>query len=230
MHMKESINVATDRSRARVLAVVGAAVLGVAAYCRLIGPRLLTWGTTPDELRRAWPGDELLASPPYQATRAITIRATPAEIWPWLMQLGQDRGGFYSYDWLENLFGADIHSIDQLIPGLEDRRVGDVVWLGRPDRYGEMVKNVVAIVQPHRALVLVNAQDAKALAIGGRARRWTWAFILEPAGERTTRLIVRSRGQCFNHLIAPIHFLMEHKMLQGIRERAERFARPAPPR
>lgn len=217
-----------QRWRASALTAL-VAVAGLAAYCGLVRPRLLTWGATPDELQRTWPGDELLANPPYQATRAITIRATPAEVWPWLMQLGQDRGGFYSYDWLENLLGADIHSADQLIPGLADRRMGDAVWLGSADRYGDRVKNVVAMIEHERAMVLVDAQDARTLASGGRARRWTWAFILEPAGQRSTRLIVRSRGRCFNQLIAPIHFLMEHKMLRGIKGRAERCARSGQP-
>src|SRR5690349_9989833 len=95
-----------------LLGVVVGLTIAVVVYIALVRPWHMRWGATDDEVRRPLPGDELVARPKALATHAITIRAPAAEIWPWLVQFGQGRGGFYSYDWLENLFGCDIHNVD----------------------------------------------------------------------------------------------------------------------
>ena len=132
-------------STASALAVVGASLVAAAGAYRLVArPWHLRWGATDAELARRWPGDELLPRPRTRAVRALTIAAPPERVWPWIMQVGRDRGGFYSYTWLENLIGADIHNVDRLIPGLEDRRPGDTVWMGPEDRFGGQARMVVA--------------------------------------------------------------------------------------
>ena len=132
------------RSIVGVTAVVGAG----AAYLLLARPRHLRWGATDEESSAPLPGDELIASPDLTATRAITVRAAVEEVWPWIAQLGQGRGGFYSYDILENLVGCGIHSADRILPEWQTIQVGDEVKL-HPE-----VPLEVAVVLPGRALVL----------------------------------------------------------------------------
>ena len=106
------------RRLAGAIAIGGAA----AAYTLLARPRHLRWGTTGQEADEALPGDNLIAKADLTATRAITIRAPADQAWPWIAQLGQGRGGFYSYDFLENVVGCDIHSADRIVPEWQDVR------------------------------------------------------------------------------------------------------------
>jgi hypothetical protein len=170
------------------------------------------------------PGDELTPEPRFQSTRAITIDAPPEDVWPWLVQLGYGRGGFYSYDILENaftrLFGMDAHyqSIDEIRPELQTLRVGDFVpaapreW--REGKYADKVGWTVKRLEAPRVMALEN---------------WG-AFVLEPLDGERTRLIVRTRGgRRRRDTVAYLpwevpHFIMERKMLYGIKERAERRA------
>jgi hypothetical protein len=188
------------------------------AYWFGLRPWHIRWGTRDAELSRALPGDAIVPHPRKSSTRAITIHAPAAAIWPWLVQIGQGRGGLYSYDWLENLAGCDIHSADRVIPALQELREGDIVRLG-PEGYPAYQ---VAAVEPGRALVL--GGDASEL------EAHSWAFVLEPVDEQTTRLLVRSRDDypptLANFLIwrvitEPLHFVMERKMMLGIKQRAE---------
>jgi hypothetical protein len=188
------------------------------AYWFGLRPRHIRWGTTDAELSRALPGDAIVPHPRKSSTRAITIYAPAEAIWPWLAQIGQGRGGLYSYDGLENLAGCDIHSTDRVIPELQDLRAGDTVRLG-PEGYPAYR---VAAVEPDRALVLDGNES--------NMEAHSWVFVLEPINEQTTRLIVRSRDDypptLANFLIwraitEPLHFVMERKMLLGIKQRAE---------
>src|SRR6266542_263677 len=126
-------------------ATMGAAV---AAYLLLARRRQLQWGATDQEANGPLPGDDLIASPDLTATRAITIRTSADRAWPWIAQLGQGRGGFYSYDFLENLLGCDIHSADHIVSEWQDVAVGDDVRLF-PD--GPLT---VAVLEPARSLVI----------------------------------------------------------------------------
>ena len=134
----------------RRAAAAGAAVIGtaVAGYIRLVRRWQLRWGATDEECDTALPGDDLIANPDLVATRAITVPAAADQVWPWIAQLGQGRGGFYSYDALENLVGCHIHSADQIVPEWQDINVGDQVKLHPEVGLG------VAVVEPGRALVL----------------------------------------------------------------------------
>jgi hypothetical protein len=179
--------------------------------------RLLRWGATDEEIAGPQPGDDLISAC-VTATRAITIRRTPDAIWPWIAQLGQGRGGFYSYDSLENLLGFDIHSAERVVPEWQQLEVGDEV------RLAATVGLKAAIVDPGRALVLEGSLPI--------ARRppfdSTWAFILSGQPDGTTRLLSRERYG-YKRWWAPlvveptqaISFVMSRKMLLGIRDRAE---------
>ncbi|MCP3964119.1 MAG: hypothetical protein GY719_40330 [bacterium] len=218
---------------AKHLALAGTA--GLASYVFVLRPWHLKWGATRSEVTGPQPGDGIVERPRIEATRAITIRAPTAEVWPWLVQIGQGRGGFYSYDWLENLMGLEIHSADRILPELQDLEIGDILPNG-PETPDEGV--VVADLEPERALILhgtlVPGQTMKDYPIHydettPRWMDWTWGFILDPLGEDTTRLIARFRmdyrglqsAMMLHLLLEPSHFVMERKMLLGIKERAE---------
>jgi hypothetical protein len=219
-----------------MLGAGAASLAGAAAatYWLVARPWHLRWGATADEVLRQWPGDELVARPGARAVRAVTIDAPPPRVWPWIMQVGRDRGGFYSYSWLENLIGADIHNVDRLMPGLDDRRAGDTVWMGPPDRFGGEARMVVARVVRERAMVLVMPADAERVATEGRAREGVWSFALEPVGEDATRLVMlslageaRSPSRRVADLVfwEPAHFVMERRMMLTIKRLAEGTAR-----
>jgi hypothetical protein len=194
------------------------AATAVAAY-GLAGRRWqLRWGASRHEVTASLPGDDLVADPDLVATRAITIRARPADVWPWVVQLGQNRGGFYSYDALENLVGCQIHSADRIVPAWQDVTVGDPVNLA-PE-----VALTVAMVDPPQAFVLSGG-----VPMGETAPPYdfSWAFVLD-GQDRTTRLIVRERYAYARWwtplLVEPVElvsFLMHQKMLRGLRDRAE---------
>lgn len=206
----------------RVLAWIFAAVVGVIALDRLYRccarDRVLTWGATREEAARPLPGDELLDPADIVATRAITIDAPASAIWPWLVQMGPGRGGAYTYDWIENLFGLDIHSADRIHQEWQDLEVGDVMRSGK-GKLGMRVE----ILEPERIL-----------SIRSEAGDWVWTFALVPENG-STRLISRNRiamggaaaGQRLGMLVMePGSLVMERKMLLGIKQRAERLSRP----
>jgi hypothetical protein len=192
----------------------------------LVQERSLRWGATDEETRVALPGDELLPDADLTATRAVTVRATADAVWPWIAQLGQGRGGFYSYDFLENLVGCDIRSADRIIPEWQAVKVGDQVKL-HPE-----VGLLVALVVPERALVLRGGVPM------GRTQPpydFTWAFVLRAGPAGANRLVVRERYRYSRRwaplLVEPVElisFVMSQRMLRGIRERAERVP-PIPP-
>jgi hypothetical protein len=189
--------------------VAFAGTMATLAYGLRVRPWILAWGTAEDELQKSLPGDELVPDPGNESTRAVTIEAPVEEVWPWLAQIGQDRGGFYSYGWLENLAGCRMRNADRIHPDWQERDVGETVFL-HPANGLE-----VSLFEPKRVLAL---------------KGWG-VFLLEPLDERRTRLIARGRGQpglasvAYTLLLEIPHFVMERKMLLGIKERAERAAR-----
>jgi hypothetical protein len=186
------------------LALLGAAA--TALYALVIRPWHLRWGAEPQDEERELPGDELLPKAGTQILHAVTIDAPVEEVWPWLAQLGQDRGGFYSYEWLENLAGCDMKNADHIHPEWQHRELGETVHL-----------------HPAGGLTVSVFEPGRALGLEG------WGtFALEPVGAGRTRLIVRGgvpRGVAavaYGVLMEIPHFLMERRMLLGIKERAER--------
>lgn len=188
-----------------------AGTVACATYAVAIHPWLRTWGADADELEKPLPGDDLVLGNASQTTRAVTIDASVDEVWPWLAQIGQDRGGLYSYEWLENLAGCRMRNAASVHPEWQERDIGDTVFL----HWAHGLK--VARFEPKRMLALEG---------------WG-AFVLEPLTGDRTRLIARGRMKggparwLYTVLLEIPHFLMERKMLLGIRDRAESMQEPA---
>jgi hypothetical protein len=206
--------------------VAGVSVIGgvAAAYILVVRPWHLRWGATGQESRESLPGDDLIADPDLTATRAIPIRTAADQVWPWIAQLGQGRGGFYSYDFLENLVGCDIHSADRIESEWQDVGVGDQV------RLAPKVGLAVAFLERGRSLVLRGG-----IPVGNTAPPYdfTWAFVLRDEPDGTTRLLVRERYAYTRSwarlLVEPaeaVSFVMSRKMLRGLRNRTENTAAP----
>jgi hypothetical protein len=199
------------------LVLLGAAVVGTAvAYAAVVRRWHLTWGATDAEVAAPLPGDEVIPTPDLTSTRAITIAAPAGDVWPWLAQIGQGRGGFYSYDTLENLVArCDIHSADTIVDEWQAVGVGDAVHL-----HPELALTVDR-VEPGRALVLRG--DA-----GEAPYAFTWAFVLHDVPGGATRLLMRERygyargwAGAVAEPVQAVSFVMSQKMLRGIRDRAE---------
>jgi len=210
----------SKRTRAAAFGGLGVgAVLaaGLGAYPLIFRRWCLTWGARPDEASAKLPGDELLPGAGIVSTRAITIDAPLAAVWPWLVQMGSGRGGVYTYDWIENLFGLEMHSTRQILPQFQDVKAGDEFPLG-PGRPAMRV----AVCDPERTFTLRFADG-----------NWVWIFALS-AEDGHTRLISRNRiaavgawpTRLFGMLVMePGSLIMERKMLLGIKDRAEELAR-----
>lgn len=196
--------------------------LGYVGAAVVLRPWHTTWGTTEAERRMRLPGDDIVPDARYRMDHALTIAAPADSVWPWLAQLGQDRGGFYSYDWLERAVGDDVHNADRIHPEWQDRAVGDLVRATQPDylggTFGRDLGWRILEWQPPRAMVLEG---------------WG-AFVLRPQADGTTRLHIRLRGDGRPSLAGvvlgpagllvfePAHFVMERGMMRGIKARAER--------
>jgi hypothetical protein len=184
--------------------------------------RYLGWGATCDELRTTLPGDGLLASAEITATRAITIAAPPEAVWPWIVQLGQGKGGFYTYDLLENLVGCNIHSAHRIVPAWQELAVGSEVRL-HPE-----IGLRVAELLPGTAMVLRGGVPRGRIP---PPYDFTWAFVVREREDGSTRLVVRERYRYLRRwsalLVEPVQvvsFVMSERMLRGIRLRAQRPA------
>ncbi len=195
------------------LAAGGAAAF--ALYRWVIRPWHLRWGATDEEARRAMPGDDLVPKPDIAFTRAITINAPARTVWPWLVQMGYRRAGWYSYDRFDN-DGIHVHRI---IPELQTLAVGDVMLTGPGGGFR------VEAIEPGRLLVLKIDR-----ASVGQDLDMSCVITLDPIDEQHTRLLLRLRSR-FNGLAEKVwgrvlfdagDFVMMRKMLLGIQERAER--------
>jgi len=188
-------------------------------YILVIRPWMLAWGSTTEERTRSLPGDAFVPNPTHTTTHAVTIAAPASQVWPWLVQMGQDRAGFYTHNWVERLLASGIPDVHELHPEWQSLRVGDLVRTNRELRPGHPLGWTVLSVEPNRALVL----GSKVLPKG------TYSFVLEQPSETATRLIVRDRAvwswwqrPFMVLLFEPLHTYMETGVLKGIRGRAER--------
>jgi hypothetical protein len=171
-----------------------------------------------------------MPDPVTQSTHAITIHAPADQVWSWIAQIGQDRGGFYSYTPLENLAGAEMKNADEIHPEWQQRVVGEKVWLGAPAKFDGKAHMIVARWIPGRAIVMVAAVDWERIRSGKSADHSMWSLIVEPQSPKSCRLIARSlggsgfttAGKAANFAFwEPAHFIMERGMLLGIKSRAE---------
>jgi len=195
--------------------LIGAGLAAAAAFLyRALRRPVLEWGATEAEAVARLPGDELLEDADGVATRAITIDAPAAAVWPWIAQMGPSpRGGAYTYDWIENLLGLDMHSADEVLSEFQDPQVGDGFGYGANRMRFERV-------EPGRVLATRSADG-----------NWVWSFVLDER-DGQTRLISRNRfrlPRLRDRLgmipMEPGSLVMERKMLKGIKQRAERLAR-----
>lgn len=220
---------------AAAVAVGGLTALTTAAtvYTFIVRPRILRWGATEDEVRASLPGDWLVPHPKLDATLAVMVNATPAQIWPWIVQIGCNRAGWYSYDKLDN---AGIPSAERILPEFQKLAVGDRV----PATPDGRLEFPVQVLEPGRALTLGGTMDPRTGRDVDPAdpnvaeyfnAAWTLA-LQEEAGGRT-RLLARLRADAkprrylplLHGALLPAFFIMQRRMLEGIKERAERTAR-----
>ena len=191
----------------RAVAVLVLAGLGYRLFLRR---PVLTWGATPDEADARLPGDELLERADGIATRAISVDAPPSAVWPWIAQMGPSpRGGAHTYDWIENLLGLNMHSVDEVLPEFQHPRIGDAIGYGR------------------NRMRLERVEPEHVLAWRSTDGNWVWTFVLEQQ-DGPTRLISRNRFRLPTLAarvgmvpMEPASLVMERKMLAGIRRRAE---------
>ena len=195
--------------------VKGILVLSAAGYMywRRWRAWVLTWGATREEAAYRLPGDELLEDADGISTRAIDVSAPASAVWPWLVQMGPSpRGGAYTYDWIENLLGLDMHSADRVLPEFQHPKLGDAIGYGS-----------------NRMRIELLERD-RALAWRSEDGNWVWSFVLREENG-VTRLISRNRfrlptlaARIAMFPMEPGSLVMERKMLLGIKERAERLA------
>lgn len=207
----------TTRASLRLALVLGPITAAAVLYRLLLRRPILNWGATDAEANARLPGDELLEHADGIATRAITIDAPASAVWPWIAQLGPaPRGGAYTYDWIENLLGLNMHSTDRVLPDYQHPQVGETLGYGKNRMRFERV-------EPRRVLSS-RSEDGN----------WVWSFVLDEH-DGQTRLISRNRFR-LPSLIArigmlpmePASLVMERKMLRGIKQRAERLAADGP--
>lgn len=206
------------RARAALgaLPIIG---IGVSVYLQVIRPWQLRWGATDDEVRRAMPGDEIVTRPTFNATRAVTVEAPPSRIWPWIVQIGFGRAGWYTYDLLDNLGRP---SATRIIPELQHLQAGDLVsfyqGIGAPEGVGLTVK----ALQPERWVLWWD----------DKTQDTTWMWALDPVDEQRTRLVTRVRMRyrwtrpsiLFGLLVEFADLVMMRKCLLGIKQRTESLA------
>jgi hypothetical protein len=199
--------------RRRLFAIASLA----AGYALVIRPRILNAGSTLQERTRSLPGDDLEPDAAYVTTRAVTIGAPAAAVWPWLVQMGQDRAGFYTHNWVERLLQSGIPDTREIRPEWQHLEVGDLMRTNR-DIGGKPVGWPVAMVDPGRSLVVTS----------NRMPTGTYAFVVDPIDQRTSRLIVRDRARWkpaewpfAAFVYEPLHGYMESGLVSGIKRRAE---------
>ena len=213
---------------AAIAIVIFAALLF--AYLYIIRPWHLHWGATHLDRIAVLPGDALSPYASAVVTHAVNIDAPAEAVWRWLVQIGQERGGFYSYTFLENLIGCDMRNTSCIVPEWQQRAIGDTVWFGSPKRFGGRARMIAAIVEPMRSLVLATPADWELIRAGKEGLDTTWALALQRKGVNATRLIARLRSAAnislWQRVVIllfwePAHFVMERKMLLRIKELAE---------
>jgi hypothetical protein len=195
--------------------LIGLAILAVIIIAALI-PWMDRWGATDDEIAASFPADELVPSPAITYTRAVTVKASPEEIYPWIVQLGAERGGMYSYEWFEtDILQCELINADRIHEEWQGLKVGDKVKMCPREGWGPPAYEV-AFMETGRALVIGHQENGK----------WgdIWQFILVPQADGTTRLILRSRDMKSGiwNVIRPGEFIMSRGMMLGIKERAEK--------
>jgi hypothetical protein len=211
----------------KLLLVLVALVAALGVSFTLLTPWMDRWGATQTEISTYFPGDELVPEPTSFVNRAVTIQAAPEQVYPWLVQLGAEKGGMYSYEWLEtNILRCPLVNADRIHPEWQDLQVGDEMKMC-PGDFGPPAYQVVQL-HPNRAIVLGHQEHGQWVDL--------WQLVLLPQPDGSTRLVQRTRTMMAGGLWTLIHpgvFIMERGMLLGIKERAEsglpvEFTSPTP--
>jgi hypothetical protein len=215
--------------RTAVLALVLVAV--VATFLFVVRPWYLRWGATEEEFGRALPGDSILGEAAVQETRALTINAPVERVWPWIAQIGQDRGGFYSFDLLENLVGCEMPTDDRLRPEKQSWALNDKFWMYPPHKAGGIGFATLRVYERGRVLGFGTRAMGTPLYA---PENGSWTFVLESLDGSNTRLLIRGRGApgrslggtIFDRMIfEPAHFAMERRMMIGLKQLVEHGSR-----
>jgi hypothetical protein len=198
------------RARRRIVTALAVSVVVAGFYAVLYSPPVYQWGSSAQERVAPMAGDDIVTNPSMVATRSVTIAAPASEVWPWLVQMGVDRAGFYTFDWAERLFGDPMHNADTIAPQWQDLAVGDFVHPFPPER-GLPSWRVRELV-PQRALVLATDDSS-----------WSWATELRPSSDSHTRLVTRMRGQrtALSVVLDPADLIVFPRVLVGLKQRAE---------
>jgi hypothetical protein len=214
------------------LITVGAGIAAASIYLRVFLPWQRKWGASGEEAHRTLTGDDQIPHPDTQWTRAITVQAKSAAVWPWIAQIGHGRGGYYSYPWLERLMGLRAAFRDQINPAWQQLKEGDRIP-AEPDGSGYRV----ITVEPGRTLLLGVRENDEGVSwnFARLYRAFTWVFVLEEIDTEHTRLITRMRAQTrHSPLVALANFFIDfgafflkRQMLLGIKQRAERLTEQA---
>ncbi len=201
----------------KYIGILAGLTLLVLIVITAITPWMDRWGATDEEIAATFPGDELLPEPASFINRAITIDAPPEHIYPWIVQLDANKGGWYSYTWLESLMNCPMVNADRIHPEWQDLQVGDEVHMcpnePAPPPY------IVAQIHPNQAIVMGHQEDGKWVDL--------YQFVIVPQPDGSSRLVLRTRTIMVGGIWTIIHpgtFIMERGMLYGIKERAERLA------
>lgn len=198
----------------------------LAVYALWVRPRMLTWGATPEEVIRAYPGDEFLRDPDGGATMATVLPAPPERAWHWLVQMGGGRGGWYSWDWLDN---SREPSAGRIVPGWQNLEEGQHL-------NGPASRWTVVVVEPNRTLVLRSSyglppghsSDSPSGLLPRAHLEGIWGFYLRPAPGGQTRLVIRTRSRGRPRLVTrpfgllagePVHFIMQTRQFRNLRTR-----------
>jgi hypothetical protein len=211
---------------------VATVVLGGIAAMALGARWHRMWGATDEEAAERLPGDGLVPVAEHQTTRATTIDRSPTDVWPWLAQMGQGRGGLYTYEWIENALGAQIRNLDRIDPELQDLKVGDSIRLTPEVYLGRLPGQFYRVEEVQLREALTMLQELP----GGSTS--SWSFVLRALPDNRTRLLVRGRTSPKSGfgarlarrvellLLEPGYFVMERGMLHGIKRRAEAAQSP----
>ena len=205
--------------------IAGSIVFLLFIYVGFLWPWCVTWGTVKDEADENYPGDKIIQAPLSVSTRAITINSPAIYIWPWIVQMGQGRGGFYSYGFLQN----DMKNADTILTNFQTLEVGDRIVLDKRSKF-----DIVASVDPYNYLILhtANFKTGGPTTLKKDGFVGTWTFILRPLALDQTRFIIRTRNvyeNNFNNFITwrlltePASFFMEQKMMRTIKANAEKI-------
>lgn len=191
--------------------ILPAIALLIVLHILVVRPYYMHWGATKEECAKSLAGDALINKYAIVSTRAITINAPAKQVWPWIIQIGQGRGGYYTYSWLENLFATQMVNAERIVPEFQRVKIGDPIYFHR-----KMPPAKIALIEYGKTFVLT----------GG------WTFRLEQPDSTTTRFIVRypfpvktfGDKLYYYSIFEPAHFLVEAEMMMGIKQRSEKRA------